>query len=78
MAALVIDDYSEDWSELAWVLINGRAEILLPGNNEHHRAVELLREKYEQYRSMAIDKAPVIRLVPTAIKHWRSSPKVKQ
>src|SRR5258708_17490126 len=29
--ALVIDDYSEDWSELAYVLIIGAAEIVLPG-----------------------------------------------
>jgi PPOX class probable F420-dependent enzyme len=78
LAALVIDDYSDDWSQLAWVLVNGRAEIIHPGNNEHQRAVELLREKYEQYRSMAIDKAPLIRLVPNAIKHWRSSAEVKQ
>src|SRR4051794_39681709 len=28
--SLIIDDYSEDWSELQWVLIIGLAEIILP------------------------------------------------
>jgi PPOX class probable F420-dependent enzyme len=73
MAALVIDDYSEDWSQLSYVLVNGHADILQPGNDEHRRAVELLREKYEQYRSMAIEQNPLIRLIPVTIKHWRSS-----
>jgi PPOX class probable F420-dependent enzyme len=73
MAALVIDDYSEDWSQLAYVLVKGQADILQPGSDEHRRAVELLREKYDQYRAMAIDQAPLIRLVPVTIKHWRSS-----
>ena len=70
--ALVIDDYSEDWSKLAYVLISGNAEILSPGNDalEHGRAVELLREKYAQYRAMAIDKRPMIRITPVRIKRW--------
>src|SRR5947207_8325417 len=38
--ALVIDDYSEDWSKLAYVLITGTAEIISPGKDpeEHARA----------------------------------------
>jgi PPOX class probable F420-dependent enzyme len=70
--ALVIDDYSEDWSKLAYVLISGNAEILSPGNDalEHSRAVELLREKYSQYRAMAIDKRPIIKITPVRIKRW--------
>jgi len=70
--ALVIDDYSEDWSKLAYVLISGNAEILSPGNDalEQSRAVELLREKYAQYRAMAIDKRPMIRITPVRIKRW--------
>src|SRR5258706_14155451 len=43
--SLVIDKYSEDWSELIYVLIAGMAEILEPGvgQGEHSRAVSLLR-----------------------------------
>jgi PPOX class probable F420-dependent enzyme len=74
--ALVIDDYSEDWTRLAYVLIIGAAEIVLPGEeankeaHEHARAVELLREKYSQYRSMKIDERPMIKIRPTRIKRW--------
>jgi PPOX class probable F420-dependent enzyme len=70
--ALVIDDYSEDWSKLAYVLIIGTAEIMLAEElaGEHSRAVELLREKYAQYRSMKIDERPMIKITLTRIKRW--------
>ena len=68
--ALVIDDYSEDWSKLVYVLISGVAEIISPDVVEHGRAVELLREKYPQYQSMAIDERPMIKITPTRIKRW--------
>jgi PPOX class probable F420-dependent enzyme len=70
--ALVIDDYSEKWSELAYVLITGTAEIISPRENtkEHARAAGLLREKYPQYRSMKIDDRPMIKITPVRIKRW--------
>jgi PPOX class probable F420-dependent enzyme len=77
--SVVIDDYSEDWSKLAYVLIVGTAEIILPGKDasretqEHARAVELLREKYAQYRSMRIDERPMIKISPGRIKRWASA-----
>src|SRR5215510_11802496 len=55
--ALVIDDYSENWSELVYVLVHGVATIIDPGESvsaEQETAVAALRSKYEQYRSMAI------------------------
>jgi len=43
---VVIDHYDEDWSELWWVRLRGRARVV-----EHDgRALELLRAKYPQYR----------------------------
>src|SRR3954463_12329586 len=48
--ALVIDRYSDDWSELAYLLIQGDATLIYPGAGEHHRAVALLRERYAQYQ----------------------------
>ena len=70
--ALVIDDYSEDWSKLTYVLITGTAEIISPGEgaSEHARAVEVLREKYPQYRSMAIQERPMIKISPARFKRW--------
>jgi len=70
--ALVIDDYSENWNELRYVLLTGSAEIILPDDKgeEHKAAVEQLREKYAQYRAMEIDKRPIIRVLITRIKRW--------
>ena len=70
--SLVIDDYSEDWSNLGYVIIAGRAEIISPAESdgEHARAVALLREKYEQYRSMAIDERLVIKIAIKSVKRW--------
>ena len=68
--SLVIDDYSDDWNTLAYVLISGLAEVMSNGGPEHSRAVELLREKYAQYREMAIDERPIIKISPTHARRW--------
>ena len=72
LVALVIDDYSDDWNKLVYVLISGNARIIQPSNeaSEHARAVQLLREKYPQYRSMRIDERPIIKITPVRIKRW--------
>ena len=78
--ALVVDDYSEDWGKLVYVLISGTAEIISPSedSSEHARAVELLRDKYPQYRVMAIDERPIIKITPTRIKRWAPAEKGDQ
>jgi PPOX class probable F420-dependent enzyme len=71
--ALVIDDYSEDWSELAYVLVHGVAEILEPNesmSSEQAIAISALRLKYDQYRSMPIEGNPVIKVVPNRVRLW--------
>ena len=69
--ALVVDDYSEDWSRLAYVLITGSAQ-LLEASEEQRRAVALLREKYPQYRRMDVDNSPVIKITPERITTWEA------
>lgn len=71
--SLVIDDYSEDWSRLAYVLVTGVGEIIEPdagSTSEHSRAITLLRAKYPQYQSMAIDKRPILKITPARISRW--------
>ena len=68
-AALVVDHYAEYWSELWYLLVMGRAEVVDSGA-EPARAVALLRAKYRQYREMAIDGNPVIRLTPERVAGW--------
>jgi len=67
--SLVIDRYNEDWSKLAYVLVFGRARILRSGKT-HQQAVRLLRKKYFQYRTMALDNLPVIVIRPDRFVQW--------
>ncbi len=59
--AFVADRYHDEWSQLGWVMLRGRAEILNEGP-EHDRAQDLLRERYPQYRTMQLAGLPVIAL----------------
>jgi PPOX class probable F420-dependent enzyme len=74
--ALVIDRYDEDWRKLGYVLLFGKARVLSSGKT-HRRAVKLLRIKYRQYRSMAIDKLPMILIEPQRITQWNFSDQSK-
>ena len=74
--ALLIDDYSENWSDLIYVMVRGVAEIIDPGESvltEQKNAIAALRLKYEQYRSMAIDQNPIIKIVPEQVRLWSAT-----
>lgn len=66
---LVIDHYDEDWRKLAYVLVIGKARIV-QGGEKHREAVGRLRRKYPQYRSMAIDRRPLIVITPIRSRSW--------
>jgi PPOX class probable F420-dependent enzyme len=67
--ALVIDDYGEDWTQLAYVIVHGMAEILI-GGPDFERAVAALREKYPQYHRMPIQENPMIAVHLTRVVRW--------
>jgi PPOX class probable F420-dependent enzyme len=67
--SLVVDHYEEDWQRLWYILVSGEAELILEGK-EQEGAVELLRQKYRQYRDMDIDQNPVIKIIPTRVVTW--------
>ena len=69
--ALVFDRYDEDWARLAYVLVQGVAEVV-QGGTEFEGAVAALRSKYEQYRSMALEGRPAIRIAPERVASWGS------
>jgi PPOX class probable F420-dependent enzyme len=69
-AALVIDHYSDDWGELAYVLVSGMALLLPPGAPEQIHAVALLRDRYPQYRAMPIEQHPTIVLRAESVVSW--------
>ncbi len=71
-ATLVADHYEEDWSRLWYVMISGRAELLLEGE-ERSAAILVLRAKYPQYRDMDIDENPVIKITVERVIAWGGS-----
>ena len=67
--AVVVDEYSEDWSALAYVLIHGIAEILERGE-ERDRAESMLRDKYPQYDSFLDPGCIVLKITPEKVVSW--------
>ena len=67
--AVMVDRYAEDWSRLGWVMLRGRAEILLDGH-EHDTAQALLRPRYPQLRTMQIAHLPVIAVRIARVTSW--------
>ena len=67
--AVVVDHYSEDWSQLGWVMLRGKAEILADGV-EHTSAQEILKTRYPQLRAMNIASQPVIALRIDRVTSW--------
>jgi PPOX class probable F420-dependent enzyme len=71
--SMVVDDYSEDWQRLRFVQVSGEAEVVLPEDDGFDRAVDALREKYPQYRRMAIDQSALIRIRDLLAVSWAGS-----
>ena len=74
-AALVVDDWDEDWTRLAWVLVRGPAAIV-EDDGLHAAALARLRARYPQYRAMSLDDRaahPIVRIVPASVTAWRAS-----
>jgi PPOX class probable F420-dependent enzyme len=69
VAAFLADRWDEDWTRLGWVMLRGPAEILADGA-EHDRAQALLRSRYPQYRTMALDDFPVIAMRIARVTSW--------
>lgn len=68
-ASLIVDRYDEDWNQLGWVMLRADAAVL-GGGEEHAEALALLCDRYEQYLSMALDQAPVLRLHVRRASEW--------
>jgi PPOX class probable F420-dependent enzyme len=70
--ALVIDQYDEDWTQLWWILVRGKAKLLLKSaHQERAEAIRQLRAKYPQYAGgMLPNDAPIIRITPERVASW--------
>ena len=71
-ATVLVDHYAEDWTQLWWVRVRGRAEVVgdEPGRR---RALDALVAKYEQYRERPPTGA-VWRVATDELRWWRASP----
>lgn len=69
--ALVIDDYSDEWTQLAYVMVRGSAQVV-EEETEHAAALALLRERYPQYRAMNLvfPGNAMVRITPQKIIAW--------
>jgi len=65
---VVIDEYDEDWSRLWWLRLRGSARIV-----DDPHAVDLLSEKYPQYRESP-PSGPVIAVSIDERIAWTASP----
>jgi len=67
-AALLVDHYSDDWSDLWWIRVDGAARVLVGGVERDH-ALELLADKYAQYRRDP-PPGPVVAIDVTVWRAW--------
>jgi PPOX class probable F420-dependent enzyme len=70
--SLVVDEYDEDWTRLWWVMVRGQATVLEPGP-EFATGVDLLVEKYAQYRALGLERerGVLVRVTIERVVAWR-------
>ncbi|MGD9762878.1 MAG: pyridoxamine 5'-phosphate oxidase family protein [Candidatus Binatia bacterium] len=73
-AALVVDDYNEDWQRLAFLLLHLEAALVTDWD-EYQVALSALRARYPAYRSMALapESHPMVRLTTVSHHLWRAA-----
>jgi PPOX class probable F420-dependent enzyme len=73
--ALLIDEYSEDWSRLAFVMIQGTASVVKSrpqADIQLKQALKKLTTKYTQYQKIGTGEMCII-IKPEKVASWRSS-----
>jgi PPOX class probable F420-dependent enzyme len=70
--ALLIDDYSDDWSKLFFITVQGMAAVI---DDKHERLLarihRLLRKKYPQYKKTGIGRS-CISVDPKKLVYWEN------
>ncbi|MBA2382582.1 MAG: TIGR03668 family PPOX class F420-dependent oxidoreductase [Chloroflexi bacterium] len=75
-ATLLVDRWSEDWAELGWLRLEGRAELLEPepaeraAPSERVLVIDALRAKYPQYMTHRLEERPILRFTIERAVAW--------
>jgi len=67
--ALLVDRWSEDWSQLAWLRLAGRAALV----DSEPASVAALRAKYPQYADHDLESRPMIRIEIAGVRSWSAA-----
>jgi len=71
-ASVLVDRWSEDWSDLGWVRLACQGSIVESdaASEDRRRAIAALRAKYPQYASHRLESRPLIRLECVVTRTW--------
>lgn len=69
---LLVQHWAEDWSELAWLRLTGRAEVIEPDPSDPvlEGVIGALRAKYPQYADQDLASRPMIRVTGDRVAKW--------
>ncbi len=69
--AIVVDRYSDDWTQLGFVQLEGLAEIEARAA-EYTHAMSILRQRYPAYRDMQLEQStnPLVRVTLVGFHSW--------
>lgn len=71
--ALLIDEYDEDWTKLAFLMIQGKASIVSKSQDiQLQKAHKKLMIKYPQYQKIGLGEMCII-VKPEKVTSWRNS-----
>jgi PPOX class probable F420-dependent enzyme len=70
--SVLVDHYDDDWTKLRWVRVDGTAHVVAD-EAQARRAIDLLVEKYAQYRN-ARPEGPVVAIHIDRITGWSFMP----
>jgi PPOX class probable F420-dependent enzyme len=69
---LLVHRWSEDWDELGWLRLRGKASLLEAAEapERHATAVRALRAKYPQYAGHDLESRPLVVIEIVAVRAW--------
>jgi PPOX class probable F420-dependent enzyme len=63
---VLVDRWSEDWADLAWLRIDGHAELVASEDG----VVQALRARYPQYAHHDLERRPMLRIAIARASSW--------